>query len=93
MARKKINVGDWVAYRVQEGDFCRLFESMGYTKLPASPATLAKWYRMLPGILKQLEAMNCSSAHAASWCEPRSQSTTKLIKRIRRIAKGGRGKG
>lgn len=33
----------------------------------------------------QLQNMNVSSAHAASWCEPKSNTTTKLIRYNRHL--------
>lgn len=49
------------------------------------PLAPAKVQRLLRDIHKQLEAMNCSAAHAASWVEPRAKATTKMLARIEKI--------
>jgi hypothetical protein len=41
----------------------------------------AETVRALEDSTKQLEAMNCSASHAASWVEPKSDATTKQIER------------
>ncbi len=34
---------------------------------------------ILKRVCSQLEAMNCSPAHAVSWVEPRSDATTNMV--------------
>lgn len=43
--------------------------------------------KLLNDILYQLKAMNTTQAHAVSWVEPRSDATTKMIKRIENALK------
>jgi hypothetical protein len=43
------------------------------------------WRDALRVSTEQLEAMNCSASHAASWVEPRSDATTKQIAKNRAL--------
>ena len=48
---------------------------------------LEEAHALLKKVSRQLEAMNCSAAHACSWIEPRSNATKNMVKRIDRLLK------
>jgi hypothetical protein len=101
MARKKINVGDWVmngayAFQVADVGHAEVFDFRGdpfpidcLTVLSASPATIAKSHRLL------MRYFAARDAEIASQCagnyHARKQAMEAMERHCRRSAKGGRG--
>lgn len=58
---------------------------------PAIAKSIAKdllaAHKLLFALRAQLRAMNCSASHAASWVEPKTDATTKMLKRLDRYLK------
>lgn len=57
------------------------------TKKPTrpKPSPTVQAYRLLKKLRDQLKAMNSSPAHAVSWVEPNTDTTTKRIRQIDRL--------